>query len=173
MPFTPPNRYWPRPDWKPLLEALGGLVGTWQAPLNSFQFDLLTYQQNRGLGMSLMKAWIQVKMSPEHAKKSLLTAPPAANNLSGLVPPNLFSRVLARSRATKIDPNDDAADAIVEKPPEGAVAEFKALASQAAPAQRKTAKRKTSKRKPAKSVKRKAAKRKVATRRSGRHRRMK
>jgi hypothetical protein len=113
-----------------------------------------------------MKAWTQVKMSPEHAKKSLLTAPPAANNLSGLVPPNLFSRVLARSRATKIDPNDDAADAIVEKPPEGAVAEFKALARQAAPAQRKTAKRKTSKRKPAKSVKRKAA-----TRRSGRHRR--
>ena len=42
--------------------------------------------------------------------------------------------------------------------PEDAVAAFKALARQAAPAPRKTAKRKTSKRKPAKSVKRKAAK---------------
>ena len=36
MPFTEPNRYWPRPDWKEKLRSTGGIglrFDSWQAQL--------------------------------------------------------------------------------------------------------------------------------------------
>ena len=49
---------------------------------------------------------------------SLLTDQPTPTNDSGLIPPEIFSRVLARSRATSIDPNDNVEDVVLEDPPE-------------------------------------------------------
>jgi hypothetical protein len=178
MPFIPPNRYWPRPDWKQVLKMLGGGFGNWPAPVGSWQLDLVAYQQKRDGGMPLLKAWSQAGMSIDNAKKSLMQALPAANNLSGLIPPEIFSRVLARTRASDVDPDDDAADAIVENSPAGAAATFSLAGARSKTATRKaakSAKRKVPKRKSAKSPKRKAAKpkapkRKVAKRKAGRRR---
>ena len=164
MPFIPPNRYWARPDWKQVLKMLGGGFGNWPAPVGSFQVDLVAYQQKRDLGMSPLEAWTAVKMRPKKAKDSLMTADPLPNNLSGIIPPEIFSHVLARSRATTVNPNDDAADAIVEDPPQAALASFKVMASKA-PLRPKATKRKAAKKKAAKSAKRRAAPRKAATRR--------
>jgi hypothetical protein len=55
-------------------------------------------------------------MTPQNAKKALLTMSPKLNNDSGLIPPEIFSRVLARSRATTIDPNDDATGVVIGEP---------------------------------------------------------
>jgi hypothetical protein len=164
MPFIPPNRYWARPDWKQVLKMLGGGFGNWPAPVGSFQVDLVAYQQKRDGGMSLLKAWTAIKMRSRKARESLMTAEPRPNNLSGIIPPEIFSRVLARSRATTIDPTDDAADAIVENPPQAALASFKAMAGKA-PLRTKAAKRKAAKKKSAKSTKRKTAPRKAAIQR--------
>jgi hypothetical protein len=35
----------------------------------------------------------------------------------GMIPPELFNHVLARSQATRIDPNDDVADVIIHPEP--------------------------------------------------------
>jgi hypothetical protein len=49
---------------------------------------------------------------------SLLTDQPTPTNDSGMIPPEIFSRVLARSRATSIDPNANVEDVVLEDPPE-------------------------------------------------------
>ena len=173
MPFIKPNKYWPRPDWKQMLKMLGGGFPPWHAPVGSFQLDLLTYQQKRGGGMLLPKAWAQVKMSRKNAERSLMTAPPMPNNLSGLIPPEIFSRVLARSRSTAAepDPNEEAVDAVIVDPPQAGVAKYKAAAAKFAATMSAEGAPRTAKRKAAgkaakpKSAKRKTAKRRTATRR--------
>ena len=155
MPFIPPNKYWPRPDWKQVLKMLGGGFPPWNAPVGSFQLDLLVYQQKRDAGMDLLKAWTQVKMSRKNAGRSLMTAEPLPTNLSGLIPPEIFSYVLARSRSTaaKPDPTERADDAIVVPPPKAGAAKYKvgvakfAAAMSMSPAKPKSAKRKTGRRK--------------------------
>lgn len=113
MPFIAPNRYWARPDWEHVLLHIGPSPGT-------FEHDLVVYWQWRKHGgKSVQEAWTDLRMRPEIAKKALRKDDPLPNNTSGLVPPELFSRVLARSRATVIDPNDIAPDAVVEDPPQG------------------------------------------------------
>jgi hypothetical protein len=111
MPYIAPNRYWARPDWEQLL------VNMSVAP-NQPEFDLVVYWQWRKHGHEeVQEAWERLRMRPDVAKRLLKTDAPLPTNTSGLIPPELFSRVLARSRATAIDPNDIADDAIVENPP--------------------------------------------------------
>lgn len=106
-----PNRYQPRAKWKAKLDGWvqfpSGAAGIWQA-------DIGLYWRWRTLqGMSLMDAWTQLKMSPNNAATSL-----DRNAVDrGMIPPELFSHVLARSQATSIDPNDDVADVIVHPEP--------------------------------------------------------
>jgi hypothetical protein len=115
MPFTEPNRYWPRPDWKEKLRSTGGI----RLRFDSWQAQLFLYWAWRATGRRpLLKAWTDLAMTPEHARMSLLTDQPTPTNDSGMIPPEIFSRVLARSRATSIDPNDNVEDVVLEDPPE-------------------------------------------------------
>ena len=109
--YTAPNRYQPRAKWKAKLDHWvqfpTGAAGSWQA-------DISLYWRWRTLqGMSLMDAWTQLKMQPNNAATSL--HPHSVD--TGLIPPELFSRVLARSRATVVDPLDDVADVIIDAEP--------------------------------------------------------
>jgi len=99
--FTEPNRYEPRAGWRLTLaqwaEAPAGVAGSWQRQIGD-------YWHWRTLdGLSLREAWDELGMTPAGAKAALDPASPD----SGLVPPELFSRVLARSRAAGIDADDD------------------------------------------------------------------
>jgi hypothetical protein len=113
MPFTEPNRYWPRPDWKERLRSTRGIG----LRLDSWQAQLVLYWVWRASGRCpLRKAWTDLAMTPEHARMSLLTDQPTPTNDSGLIPPEIFSRVLARSRATSVNPNDNVEHVILEDP---------------------------------------------------------
>ena len=109
--FTPPNIYRPRARWKNKLDQWvqfpTGAAGSWQVEI-SLYWRWRTLQ-----GMSLMDAWTQLKMHPNNAATSL-----DRNSVDkGLVPPELFSHVLARSRATTINPDDDVADVDIHPEP--------------------------------------------------------
>lgn len=107
--FTAPNRYAPRSDWEHKLRMMGPAPGTWQ-------FDLVVYWQWRDTAdRELQECWTSLRMTPQNAKKALLTAKPKPNNDSGLIPPEIFSRVLARSQAAGIDPNDNVANVVIEE----------------------------------------------------------
>lgn len=58
-------------------------------------------------------------MQPVNARSSL---DPHSTDI-GLIPPELFSHVLARSRADTINPNDDVNPVVVDAEPAPAVAE--------------------------------------------------
>jgi hypothetical protein len=109
--FTAPNRYQPRAKWKARLDQWvqfpAGAAGSWQA-------DIGLYWRWRTLqGMSLMDSWTQLSMSPNNAATSL--HPHAAD--TGMIPPELFSHVLARSFATGINPTDNIDDVIIDDEP--------------------------------------------------------
>lgn len=111
MPYTP-ARYSPRDDWERRLQTITPPAGSWQA-------DLVAYWQLRKSGQTpLRQAWADVAMSPEHAKAAIKaqTAEPTASNDSGVVPPEIFGRLLARSVAKTIDP-DDEMDIVLEPAP--------------------------------------------------------
>jgi hypothetical protein len=55
-------------------------------------------------------------MTPTNAQHALTTSAPRFENDSGMIPPEIFSRVLARSRASGINPNDDVAGVVLEPP---------------------------------------------------------
>ena len=109
--YTPPNIYRPRARWQAKLDQWvqfpTGAAGSWQA-------DMSLYWRWRTLqGMSLMDAWTQLKMQPNNAATSL--NPHSAD--TGLIPPELFSHVLARSQASSINPTDDVAGVIIHPEP--------------------------------------------------------
>ena len=109
--FAAPNRYQPRTKWKDKLDQWvrfpPGAAGSWQAEI-SIYWRWRTLQ-----GMSLMDAWTQLRMHPNNAATSL-----HRNSVDrGMIPPELFSRVLARSQAHAIDPNDDVADVVIHPEP--------------------------------------------------------
>jgi len=110
MPFTAPNRYSPREDWAPRLKMIGPAVGSWQ-------FDLVVYWQWRDTqNRELKECWESLKMTPDNAKKALMTINPRPTNDAGLIPPEIFSRLLARSQAASIDPDDDVSPVVIEPP---------------------------------------------------------
>ena len=109
--YTPPNRYQPRAKWR---DKLDSWVQNPPATAGSWQMDITLYWRWTTLqGMSLMDAWAQLRMHPNNAASSL-----HPNSIDrGLIPPDLFSYVLARSRATTVNPNDDVADVIIDPEP--------------------------------------------------------
>ena len=176
MPFTEPNRYSAREGWK---QALITMVGGTGLPTNSFVFLLHLYVDKRRT-KSVSKAWSEIGMSRAKATASLLKAAPTPTNFSGLIPPELFSRVLALAQGS---PNEEVP--VVLEPdvpvvPGGAVwmmptataagrlhptaAKAKAKRASRKPASRKKAARKKAVRK--KAVGKKTV-RKAATRRRG------
>jgi hypothetical protein len=109
--FVEPNRYQPRAKWRDKLDMWvqhpPGNVGSWQVDITLY-WRWTTLQ-----GLSLEEAWEQLRMSVNNAKTSL--HPDAADR--GLIPPELFSRVLARSRAMGIHPNDNVDPVVLDPEP--------------------------------------------------------
>jgi len=100
MPFTEPNRYSAREGWKQALITMVGGIGL---PLNSWQVLLHMYVDKRRT-KSVSKAWSEIGMSRGKASAALLKAAPTPTNFSGLIPPELFSRVLALAQGS---PNEE------------------------------------------------------------------
>lgn len=90
--FIEPNRYQPRAGWKTKLDLWVQFpppnVGSWQNDIGIY------WRRTTKEGMSLEEAWADVNMSSNNAKTSLN---PSSTD-TGMIPPELFSRVLARSR---------------------------------------------------------------------------
>src|SRR5436853_190455 len=109
--FTEPNRYQPRAHWRDKLDSWAQFpppnVGGWQN-------DITLYWRWTTLeGESPTEAWTRLRMQPVNARTSL---DPHSTDV-GLIPPELFSHVLARSRATGIEPDDNVADVIIDAEP--------------------------------------------------------
>jgi hypothetical protein len=98
--FTEPNRYEPRAGWR---QTLAQWVQSPPGTAASWQHQISVYWHWRTLeGLSLGEAWEELGMEPATARAALDPASPD----SGRIPSELFSRVLARSRASGIDPDD-------------------------------------------------------------------
>ena len=110
--FTEPNRYEPRSRWR---ETLAQWVQSPPADEESWQHQISVYWRWRTLdGLSLREAWEELGMEPATARAAL---DPQSTD-SGRIPWELFSRLLARSRASNINPDDNVADVdITETPP--------------------------------------------------------
>ena len=61
MPFTAPNRYSPRTDWKEKLIYSSPPAGSWQS-------DLVIYWQWRRVGEELLPGWTDLRMTPINAQ---------------------------------------------------------------------------------------------------------
>ena len=112
--FTEPNRYEPRAGWRETLEEW---MRTPPGAEDNWQYKISRYWSWRTLhGLSLREAWKELRMEPATAKSAL--DPTSPDN--GRIPGELFSRVLARSRATTIKLNDNVDPVIITKavPPE-------------------------------------------------------
>jgi hypothetical protein len=111
--FTEPNQYEPRARWRETLEEW---VKNPPTDEKSWQYKISRYWSWRTLqSLSLREAWKELRMEPAIAKLALDPASPD----SGRIPRELFSRVLARSRATTIKPTDDVDPVIITKTPQG------------------------------------------------------
>ena len=106
--YSPP-RYAPRSDWYQVL-GNGPPVDTWRSDL--FNYWQWVSTQN----YTLERAWIRARMTSEKAKKALISRPPTPTNEAGLIPPDLASRVYARSVARTMDPYDDFPDLVLDPP---------------------------------------------------------
>jgi hypothetical protein len=103
------SRYEPRAGWRLTLaqwaEQHPGAPATWQHQIG-------IYWRWRTLdGLSLRQAWRDLSMEPAIARTALEPSPD-----SGLVPPELISRLVGRSRATSINPESTAAVSIARTP---------------------------------------------------------
>lgn len=110
--FTEPKMYEPRLGWR---LTLAQWVEQPPGAPNSWQHQISIYWRWRTLdGLALREAWKELGMEPATAKAAL--DPNAAD--SGLIPPEVLSRVLARSRAKDVNPKDEVDDVeIPETPP--------------------------------------------------------
>lgn len=109
--FTAPKMYQPRPGWR---LTLAQWVNEPPGAADSWQHQIATYWRWRTLdGLTVREAWKELRMKPATARAAL--DPARADR--GLIPPEVFSRVLARSRATGVDPDDDVLDVDIAKRP--------------------------------------------------------
>jgi hypothetical protein len=93
--FTEPNQYEPRAKWR---ETLDKWVKDPPDDMASWQHQISRYWTWRiHQSFSAREAWRELEMEPAAAKAALADSPD-----SGLVPPELFTFVLARSRAPEI-----------------------------------------------------------------------
>lgn len=108
--FSEPNQYEPRAGWRQTLQEWA------QSPPGdeaSWQHQIAVYWRWRTVdGLWLKEAWEELGMEPAAAKAALANSPD-----SGLIPPELFSRVLARSRANDVDPDDDVSNVVITPTP--------------------------------------------------------
>jgi hypothetical protein len=111
MPFTPPS-YAARYDWENKLEnPPGNATQGWQVELAHYLRWRKTGDITTGFQrLSLEEAWARLKLSQDNAKNALSTGPVRNNNAVGSAPPEIASRVFARSVAKDIDPRDDYPD---------------------------------------------------------------
>jgi hypothetical protein len=90
--FVAPNRYQPRAGWKARLDSWVqfpvGAAGSWQSDIGIF------WRRFTKEGQTLDQAWNGLNMSANNAATSLN---PNSTD-TGMIPPELFSRVLSRSR---------------------------------------------------------------------------
>src|SRR5476649_498373 len=149
--YTPPNRYWAIANWR--LELLGLHVSA------GWEFDLQKYQALRDKGCPLIDAWTQVNMSITNAQHALVLYCPNEWNHSSLIPPEIFSHLLARSMGKSIH---DEVPVVLEEEPATCVDPklhfWIPRRTAAKVAKAKAPKRKAPKRKITKGAKRKAAK---------------
>jgi hypothetical protein len=111
--FTEPNQYEPRLRWR---ETLEDWMKDPPADAASWQHRISRYWSWRILqSLSVREAWRELRMEPATAKLALDPASPDV----GRIPPELFSRVLARSQATTIKPTDNVDPVIIAKTPPG------------------------------------------------------
>jgi hypothetical protein len=111
--FTEPNQYEPRAKWR---ETLDDWMKNPPTDEQSWQYKISRYWSWRILqSLSVREAWRELRMEPATAKSALDPASPD----SGRIPPELFSRVLARSRATTIKPTDNVDPVIITQTPAG------------------------------------------------------
>jgi hypothetical protein len=107
--FTKPNRYQPRKGWE---DRLLNWQGTPPPPAAGWQTDMIMYWSwRKNDDMELMDAWKKLGMRPANARTAL---DPHSGKERGLIPPEIFSRVLARSRAEDIDPDDNVDEVVIE-----------------------------------------------------------
>lgn len=109
--FTAPDQYEPHPEWRRSLAdwVLIGPEGdeTWKRQITD-------YWRGRTMeDVPLKNAWAGLGMSSADALKALVPDSPLD---AGLIPPELFTRVLARSRG---EPDPSAVDPQPEKPETG------------------------------------------------------
>ena len=112
--YTAPYKYEPRAGWRETLEKW---MVTPPRNADSWQHMISRYWSWRTVhGLSLREAWKALRMEPATAKLAL--DPTSSDN--GRIPPELFSRLLARSQATDIKPGDNIDPVIITKavPPE-------------------------------------------------------
>jgi hypothetical protein len=149
--YTPPNHYKPRPNWQDRLEnwRFPPPAGSWQTQMMLY-VDWVYRQRKKP-----MDAWKRLRMRPEDAQTAV---DPYGATERGLIPPEIFSHVLARSRATEIKSDDDVPGIIIVGWPLLNRPMVPSMTRRATPAGKKAAK--------PKRVKRKAAKPKTATPRS-------
>ena len=111
--FTEPNQYEPRPGWR---LALAQWLAAPPADAQSWQHFVTRYWSLRiHQSHSVREAWRAVRMEPALAKAAL--DPTSPDN--GCVPHEVFSRVLARSRAEKIKDGDNVDPVAIAEPPAG------------------------------------------------------
>ena len=107
MPYFAPH-YGPRDDLDTMLPNAGTGNST-----NSWVFDMLVYLQLTTPPRPLepRAAWRRLRMPRDHARAALSQArqPPKPNNLSGLVPPVLLTRLFACALADSVDADTEAA----------------------------------------------------------------
>jgi len=103
MPYVP-TRYAPRDDWRQKIVNGGGGNN-----VNSWVVDIINYWTWRSPpgAQTIDDAWRRLRMSQDHAAKAFSARPPRSNNDIGLVPPEIASRVFARSLAKSVDPATD------------------------------------------------------------------
>jgi hypothetical protein len=108
--FTEPNRYEPRAKWREELEKWMNdppAEESWQQLISRYW----TWRIHHSL--SVREAWRELRMEPATAKAALDPASPD----SGFIPPELFSRVLARSQADTIEDGQNIDPVIITATP--------------------------------------------------------
>ena len=111
--FTEPNRYEPRLGWRVTLEQW---MDNPPADNKSWQHHIGRYWTARvHHSLSMREAWRALRMEPAMAKAALDAGSPD----SGCVPHELFSHVLARSRATAIKDGDNVDKVVIADGPAG------------------------------------------------------
>lgn len=103
MPYVPP-RYAARADWQHKIVNGGG-----GGNVNSWVVDIINYWTWRSPPhpQTLDEAWQRLRMTRDHAGNTFSTQPPLPTNDVGLAPPEVASRIFARSLANSVDPATD------------------------------------------------------------------